>query len=158
SSTAAIRSALTARLERLRGEAGQLPFKEPDEEEDERYEGEQEEKAVGQSDQELLAGGGSTLEKLLKLPVKRGKKLDELLPLLDHISKESPPGKEDKVLIFTEYRKTQAYLVEELEKKHGRGSAVVIHGDMELQNKEDGEKTVEELWAPVAKEGAMEAC
>jgi ERCC4-related helicase len=157
SSTAAIRSALTARLDRLRGQCDKLPFNEDDEELDERYEGEHEEKAAEQSDRELLAGEVSTLEKLLKLKVERDRKLDELLPLIDHIAKESARGKEEKVLIFTEYRKTQAYLVEELEKKYGRGSVAVIHGDMKLERSEDAEKPVEALWAPFAKDGALEA-
>ena len=40
--------------------------------------------------------------------MKRDKKLDELVKLIDHIAEESSRGEREKVLIFTEYRQTQA--------------------------------------------------
>src|SRR5262249_25527629 len=41
----------------------------------------------------------------------------------------------EKILIFTEYRRTQDHLVEELEKTFGNGSVVVINGDMKLDQR-----------------------
>src|SRR5437773_422579 len=97
-------------------------------------------------DEEIAA-----LEQLLAMPVKRDKKLTELLGLTDHIATESGRGNQEKVLIFTEYRQTQRYLVTELEKKYGKGAVVVIHGGMKLERREDNECEMESLWAPFAK-------
>lgn len=160
SSTAAIRSALNGRLVRLRGDLSTLP--DQDEEDaadlyDERYEGEHEEQAVFQDDREILQGEIATLEALLAITVKDDKKLDELLRLIDLVERESPRGPEEKVLIFTEYRQTQHYLVTELERKYGQGSVVVIHGGMKLERREGAEQDLEALWAPFARDGAMVA-
>ena len=132
SSTAAIRSALQSRLVRLKGDVAELP---PDEEKepeffDERYEGEHEEEKAGLflSERELIEDEIATLERLLSNKVKRDKKLDELLTLIDHIAVESARSDEEKVLIFTEYRQTQAYLVSELEKKYGKARAMTMLG------------------------------
>src|SRR5262249_30430135 len=93
----------------------------------------------------------------LAMPVKRDKKADELLRLIDHIAQESPRGQEEKVLIFTEYRETQRYLVAELGKKCGRGTVVVIHGGMKLERREEAERELDALWSPVARDGALGA-
>lgn len=159
SSTEAIRHALAGRLARLRGELAVLSEREDDDEElfDERYEGEEEEQRVLYDDREILEGEIATLEALLAIKVKRDRKLDELLPIIDHIERESPRGSEEKVLIFTEYRETQSYLVRELEGRYGKGSAVVIHGGMKLERRGEAEQDIESIWAPFAKEGAMVA-
>ena len=124
SSTAAIRAALTGRLLRLQGQVAQLPLEQEDEPEpemfDDRFEGEREEDEAIRSDREILEGEIAALERLLAIKVKRDKKTDELLRLVDRIAEESARGIEEKVLIFTEYRQTQRFLVEELENKHGR--------------------------------------
>jgi SNF2 family DNA or RNA helicase len=158
SSTAAIRAALENRLKRLRGDLANLP-EEPEDPEwlDERFEGENEENKILWTDAELLQGEIANLEKLLALPVKRDKKRVELIGLIDHIEKESPRGREEKVLIFTEYRETQRYLVRELEEKYGRGSVVVIHGGMKLERLEENQQEIEAIWAPFAKDGAVDA-
>src|SRR3989441_4001075 len=159
SSTAAIRSALAKRLARLRGELATLP---PEDEDadllfDERYEGEKEEQDVLLDDREILEGEIQILEGLLVLPVERDHKLKELLQLVDHIGRESPRLKEEKVLIFTEYRETQAYLVEKLEQEYGKGSVVVIHGGMKLDRFGEAQQDVETIWAPFGKDGALVA-
>jgi ERCC4-related helicase len=159
SSTAAIRLALDRRLRRLRGDLEAMAEHDDDDGElvDERYEGEQEEQRVLYDDREILEGEIETLETLLAIKVKRDRKLDELLPLIDHIERESPRGIEEKVLIFTEYRETQCYLVRELEERYGKGSVVVIHGGMKLERRGEAEQDVESIWEPFAEDGALVA-
>ncbi|HXG65172.1 MAG TPA: helicase-related protein [Blastocatellia bacterium] len=159
SSTAAIRAALTGRLGRLRGDLADLaPHPEDDEFfYDERYEGEHDEQEILVDDAQILKDEIETLEELLSLKVKRDRKLDELLRLIEHIEGESLRGEEEKMLIFTEYRETQAYLVRELEARYGKGSVVVIHGGMKLERREEAEKDIEAVWEPFAREGALAA-
>lgn len=159
SSTAAIRSALSKRLHRLRGELDDAvtPPTEADEEmfRDDRYEGEQEEQQVLLTEGEILESEIQTLSEVLAIKVNRDKKTDELLRLTDHIADVAPRGIEEKVLIFTEYRETQQYLVRELETKYGKGCVVVIHGGMKLERREEADQDIESIWAPFAAQGAM---
>lgn len=160
SSTAAIRAALTGRLARLRGELAHLPVSTHEDDEDgffdERYEGEQNEQDILLDDRELMEDEIRRLENLLSLKVRRDKKLDELLGLIDHIEQESPRGAEEKVLIFTEYRETQRHLVRVLEERYGKGSVVVIHGGIKLDRLEEAEMETDAVWAPFAQSGALE--
>src|ERR1019366_5277319 len=39
---------------------------------------------------------------------------------------------------------------------YGKGSVVVIHGDMKLERQEDNQRDVQTLWAPFVKAGALE--
>ena len=112
------------------------------------------EESVLKDDREFLQGEVDTLEELIGMRVKRDRKLDELLGLTDHIACESPRRDQEKVLIFTEYRQTQRHLVEELEKKYGKGCAVVIHGSMKLERHEDYQQEPDTLWAPFGRDGA----
>ena len=158
SSTAAIKASLLARRERLQNQLADMPA--DNEEEtlfDERYEGEFEEQSVWRDDSEIIQDEMDTLDELASMQVRRDRKLDELLRLIEHISNESPLGRKEKVLIFTEYRKTQEYLVGELEAKYGKGSVVVIHGGMKLERKEESQQDVEVVWAPFARVGALGA-
>ncbi len=158
SSTAAIRAALTGRLLRLRGVLDGLPPDEAEPEDiDERYEGEVEERAALRGDREVVEGEIAVIERLLAQKVKRDRKLDELVGLIDHIAQESGRGAEEKVLIFTEYRETQRHLVDELEGRYGKGSVVVIHGGMKLERQGESEQDVQAVWAPFARDGALEA-
>ena len=159
SSTAAMKSALTKRLGRLKGQLADIPPHEEDEETllDERYEGENDERAVLKDDTAILNDEIERVESLLAMSVKRDKKLDELLRLTDHIARESPRAREEKVLIFTEYRETQCYIVRELEAKYSKGSVVVIHGDMKLERREEADMEAEAIWQPFAKDGALVA-
>jgi superfamily II DNA or RNA helicase len=131
SSFRAIYAALENRLARLQNKMADLP-EEEEEDADDRYQGEQEEKAVLKSDRELLQDELAVLQKLLSMRVEREKKADRLWELLQQVDVETPGA---KVLIFTEYRRTQAFLKEQLEKWYGSGSVVLIHGDMELEGK-----------------------
>src|SRR2546423_12636461 len=153
-----MRSALTKRLGRLRGELADLPEREEEDELffDERYEGEQEEQDVLLDDHQIREDEIEKLEQLLGLPVKEDKKLTKLLELVDQIETESARGAEEKVLIFTEYRETQNHLVRQLEEKYGKGSVVVIHGGMKLERSED-RQDIDTIWAPFANDGALVA-
>jgi superfamily II DNA or RNA helicase len=132
SSVRAIKAALNGRLVRLEEKLTQLPPEEEEEERDDRYFGEYEEKAALRSDRELLSDEIAVLKKLLAIPVKAERKIDRLCELLEQIDKETPGA---KVLIFTEYRRTQEFLQEQLESWYGAGSVVLINGDMELEGK-----------------------
>lgn len=137
SSLRAIKHALEGRLKRLKDKLGKLPPEE-EEDQDERYQGEIDEKeAVLKTDREILRDEIKVLKKLLDIPVEREKKIDRLRELLQQIDKETPGA---KVLIFTEYRRTQEFLKERLEdeKWYGPNSVVLINGDMELEGKTPG--------------------
>jgi superfamily II DNA or RNA helicase len=132
SSVCAIKNALEGRLVRLNEKLKRLPPEE-DEEQDERYQGEIDEKqAVLKTDREMIENEIGVLGRLLDIPVEREKKIDRLKELLLEVDKETPGA---KVLIFTEYRRTQEFLRERLEKWYGADSVAVINGDMELEGK-----------------------
>lgn len=132
SSARAIKHALEGRLKRLGEKLAKLP-QEEEEEQDERYEGEIDEKeAVLKTDREILQDEIKILKRLLAIPVERERKIDHLRELLQQIDKETPGA---KVLIFTEYRRTQEFLKERLEKWYGPNTVVLINGDMELEGK-----------------------
>lgn len=157
SSTAAIKAALVKRLKRLKGEIDAKTNADgaTHDDHDERFEGEYEESEALKHELDIMQFEVDTLEKLVELNVKHDHKLDELLKLVEIISDESPKREKEKILIFTEYRETQRYLVNELEKKYGKGSAVVIHGDMKLERKEENTQDIEFIWRPFVKEGAI---
>jgi SNF2 family DNA or RNA helicase len=159
SSTAAIRSALSKRLQRLRGEIEAMPEPtEADEEllRDDRFEGElEEERAALVTEEQILESEAQTLEELLALRVKRDKKMDELLNLIERIESEARRGIEEKVLIFTEYRETQQFIVRELEKRHGKGCVVVIHGGIKLDRREESGQDIDAIWQPFGADGAL---
>jgi superfamily II DNA or RNA helicase len=132
SSVCAIKSALDGRLTRLNEKLKKLPPEE-DEEQDERYQGEIDEKqAVLKTDREMIGNEISVLGKLLDISVPRERKIDRLRELLLEVDKETPGA---KVLIFTEYRRTQDFLKEQLERWYWANSVVLINGDMELEGK-----------------------
>jgi superfamily II DNA or RNA helicase len=132
SSLRAIRAALDVRLDRLEKKLGQLPAEEEEEDFDARYQGEQEERAALQSDREVLQGEISVLKNLLEMPIRREKKIDRLRELLKQIDQENPGT---RVLFFTEYRRTQEFLKQQLEEWYGNGTVVLINGDMKLEGK-----------------------
>jgi superfamily II DNA or RNA helicase len=132
SSFRAIKAALEGRLARLEKKVEELPEEEA-EDRDDRFEGENEEKdAVLKSDREILKDEIKQLRKLLAIPVTRERKIDSLRDLLKKIDTETPNA---KVLIFTEYRRTQEFLKERLEKWYGANTVALINGSMELEGK-----------------------
>jgi superfamily II DNA or RNA helicase len=133
SSLRAIESALQGRLNRLQERLDALPQEEEEEEEvDERYQGELDEKRVLKESREILRDEIAVLEKLLAISVKRERKIDRLRDLLKQVDKETPGA---KVLIFTEYRRTQEFLKNQLEEWYGADSVVLINGDMKLEGR-----------------------
>lgn len=134
SSLRAIRAALDVRLGRLQKKLDQLPPEEEEEDRDQRYLGEQEEREAFKSDRELLTDEIKVLKKLLGIEVSREKKIDRLKELLRQVDAENPGT---KVLIFTEYRRTQEFLKERLEQWYGSGTVVLINGDMKLEGRTD---------------------
>lgn len=130
SSLRAIRAALNVRLSRLQNRLDQLPPEEEEEDRDQRYLGEQEEREAFKSDRQLLKDEIEVLETLLAMDVSREKKIDRLKELLRQVDSENPGT---KVLIFTEYRRTQEFLKERLEQWYGNGTVVLINGDMKLE-------------------------
>ena len=159
SSTAAIKSALFKRLMRLKGEieTKSNASDKSDNEYDERFEGEFGESEALKHELDIMQFEVNTLQKLIDIKVKRDHKLDELLKLIDVINEESPNKDKEKILIFTEYRETQRYLVHELEEKQGKGSVVVIHGSMKLERREEHSQEIDSIWMPFAKDGALTA-
>lgn len=156
SSNAAIRSALEKRKHNLLNPK-KVQIKKENEFEDNRYEGELEEKNIDSNQQAIIDDEVNKLDKLLKINVKQDKKIDELFKLINWIDKESPKKEHEKVLIFTEYRKTQEHIVTHLENKYGKGAVAVIHGDMKLENKTDEHEDIGILRANYIKNGAMVA-
>ncbi len=132
SSLRAIRAALKVRLERLEKKLTQLPPEEEEEEADQRYLGEQEERAALKSDRELLKDEIAVLKSLLAMRISHEKKIDRLRDLLKQIDQQNPGT---RVLIFTEYRRTQEFLKEKLEEWYGAKTVVLINGDMKLEGK-----------------------
>lgn len=142
SSAHAIKAALYGRKMRLQDKYRRLPDAvdtlEPlFEQADERFEGEFEEKAAWRlkTEAEFVKDELKELERLIDMPVKQDRKLVELKELIGRVFIESEKGDKEKVLVFSEYRKTQDYLVEELEKSFGKGSVVIINGDMKLDQR-----------------------
>ena len=76
---------------------------------DERFEGEIEEQGALRDDRrDYWKTRSTSSNSSWRMNVKRDRKLDELLGLTDHIAKESGRGDQEKVLIFTEYRRDAA--------------------------------------------------
>ena len=142
SSTHAIKAALYGRKMRLQDKYQRLPDSVDSldplwDQADERFEGEFEEKAAWQlkTEDEFVKDELKELERLIAMPVKQDRKLVDLEKLIGRVFSESDKGDKEKILIFTEYRKTQSHLVEELEQDFGKGSAVIINGDMKLDQR-----------------------
>jgi len=157
SSSHAIKSALQTRKEKLLKPL-QKQENETDEFQDMRFQGENEAREIERNQQFIIENEIQMIERLLKMPVKNDKKMHELLRLIKQIDKEAPRKEKEKILIFTEYRKTQEYIVNELEKKYGKGSVVVIHGGMKLENILDEKEDINILWGELREKGAMQAC
>ncbi|RKX53777.1 MAG: hypothetical protein DRP50_05345, partial [Thermotoga sp.] len=156
SSVHAIKSALQTRKEKL---LKPLQKQENETEEfwDSRFQGENEAKEIEKNQQFIIENEIDMIDSLLKMSVNKDKKLDTLFRLIERIDKEAPRKEKEKILIFTEYRKTQEYIVSKLEKKYGKGSTTVIHGGMKLENTMDEKEEIDILWESLQKKGAMQA-
>lgn len=87
---------------------------------------EQEELLPGQSTVDLLSNEIQRIDELLQLAEEVGEET-KIVRLLEFVDKELPPR--EPLLLFTEYKATQALVVEALEARFGPGSSGFINGD-----------------------------
>lgn len=136
SSIAAIRSALMKRREKLLHVANQARLPPPvvqahDDDDTLDDEARAVEEALSKILVELMAGEIARLDELLALaePIKRERKI---IRLVDLIEGELPPN--EPVLLFTEYKATQALVVDALHARFGYGCCAFINGDEQLSD------------------------
>jgi superfamily II DNA or RNA helicase len=145
SSVAAAKSALRTRRERLHSTLADLVREVPEETMDERFEGEWDERqAPIRVSRALLADEIAWLDRLMAMPVPRERKAEKLRDLVARIHAESSRGPNEKVLIFTEFRKTQEFIVERLQRDHGPDCVTVIHGGLGLDGKREAQRAFRE--------------
>lgn len=144
SSIAAIRSALTKRRAKLADVAEQArvpspPISEQDDDETLDDRARADEEAWSKMLAELMEGEIARLDELLELakPIQQERKIERLV---DFIERELPSN--EPVLLFTEYKATQALVVDALHAKFGHGCCAFINGDERLEeiNKADGSR------------------
>lgn len=139
SSIAAIRSALLKRRDKLFEVAdnARATFSAPDRPETLDDSAVQEEAAAARLLVELMDGEIARLEELLDLakPIVHERKIERLVDLIE---KELPGG--EPVLLFTEYKATQALVVDALHARFGHGCCSFINGEGKLEDlaREDG--------------------
>jgi superfamily II DNA or RNA helicase len=136
SSIAAIRTALVRRRDKLaavairaRAPKPLLPLPSEDETLDERAEAD--EQAWDKVLAELMDGEVARIDELLELaePIVREQKIDRLVNLIDG---DLPPN--EPVLLFTEYKATQAMVVDALHARFGQSCCAFINGDDRLED------------------------
>ena len=138
SSIRALQLALTRRLARLTSEAASLGFLESLG--DERFAGEYEEARIGadQGAEEFFAGETERLKTLIeecRVACEEDVKMDAFLDQV--IAPIVQTNSEERVLIFTEYRGTQDYIVEQLSRRYGAHHVDVINGGMTVEERRD---------------------
>jgi len=148
SSIAAIHGALERRFSKILEEAAAVILSSKDHDmDDDRYEGEIEEELVEESEEneEFFDGEAEIIKKLLdksSLIMSRDSKLsafvDQIIPVVQQQQAE------EKILVFTEYRTTQRYLLEALSAKFGADKIQMIHGGMNYREREQAIQTFEE--------------
>lgn len=133
SSIAAIHNGLLNRLARLQGEAQNGRAIEDLDEQDRRYLGEWEEQLQTQA-KEFFDGEIDLLKELIE-ETDRLRADDRKLRLFLNqlVADILAKNEKEKVLIFTEYRTTQNYLKEAIERQFGEGSVDLINGSMPHQ-------------------------
>jgi len=135
SSIAAIHSALVCRYKRLLGEQTEINRVDA---EDERYEGEQEELRLAEKESvtPFFDHEKEMLAELIEL-AKEIKKDDlKLQSFLDQIVEQVlAQNKNEKLLIFTEYRKTLKWIYDALTLRFGENSVGTIHGGMSVKER-----------------------
>ena len=139
SSIAAIRSALIKRRDKLAevAERARAYADEAPEDEDLDSRAEREERTPYKVLAELMEGEVERLNELVELaePLQHEQKIKRLVDLIDG---EFPPN--EPVLLFTEYKATQALVVDALHEQFGHGCCAFINGDERLDQvkKADG--------------------
>jgi ERCC4-related helicase len=133
SSIAAIRSALVKRRDKLAAVAqnARASIATPEQPETLDDAAIQVENAAARLLVELMDGEVARLEELLALaePITHEQKIERLISLIDH---ELPEG--EPVLLFTEYKATQALVVDALHARFGHGCCAFINGDGKLDD------------------------
>jgi len=141
SSIAAIERALLRRMDRIRNasiDAG------PSSVDDDRFEGEFEEREVGDA-QEFFAGEMARIQGLLVLVQALRQDDRKLAAFLDRIiAPIRTRNAGERVLIFSEYRATQDYLRTALESRYGDGSVALINGSMNVDERREAIRLFEE--------------
>lgn len=140
SSAAAIHQALVRRLERLKAD-GEGPEAFPADLEfddvDERFVGEWEERLDGPNRQ-FFRGEMEMLQDLIersaRLKAQDSKSRIFIEALLDAILGANP---EEKIVIFTEYRATQAFIAQMLSSRFGNDSVSLLHGGQKFYEREE---------------------
>lgn len=144
SSIAAIRSALTKRRAKLADVAEQartpsVAITEGDDDETLDDRARADEEAWGKMLAELMEGEIARLDELLELaePIQHERKIERLVDLIEI---DLPTG--EPVLLFTEYKATQALVVDALHARFGHGCCGFINGDERLDEvtKADGSR------------------
>lgn len=144
SSIAAIRSALTKRRAKLADVAEQartpsVSITEGDDDETLDDRARADEEAWGKMLAELMEGEIARLDELLELaaPIQQERKIERLVDLIES---DLPTG--EPVLLFTEYKATQALVVDALHARFGHGCCGFINGDERLDEvtKADGSR------------------
>ena len=137
SSIAAIERSLRRRLAVLQESGEQLVRPASANGEDERFVGEQEETILYRDARPFFGGEIDLIEELIRKAqeVARADNKKHILmeKILPAILKENG---EEKVVIFTEYRGTQDYLVEMLKERFGNDKVAVLHGSMNRLERE----------------------
>lgn len=133
SSIAAIRDALIRRQERLRGEQDEVTRQQ----DDARFQGEAEEQAAGNTPATpFFHGEEALLQRLIDEAVelcKADTKLEAFMKgLVDGILAHHP---REKILIFTEYRSTLAWIQAAMARRFGDSAIVTIHGSMNMDER-----------------------
>lgn len=136
SSIRTLQLALSRRLSRLTSEAAAVRFLE--DLGDERFEGEYEEARVGvdEAREEFFTGETERLKTLIEECRVAGEEDDKMRAFLDQvIAPITRANSTERVLIFTEYRGTQDYIVEELSALYGADQVDVINGSMDVDER-----------------------
>lgn len=142
SSVAAIHNALVRRQARLRGEMSRLH----ESLEDERYQGEQEERAVqAESAVPFFDGEEEMLQELINEAAALKDQDIKLRAFMENlVGTVMAQNPKEKILIFTEYRSTQSWVLDALDQRFGMGAAVLIHGGMEMSERREAIASFEE--------------
>jgi len=143
SSIFSITNALRRRLQRLL--EGGADWVEPDEEQDYRYRGEQEERQA-QSASAFFPQEATRLVKLIQAGealIPSDTKLQQLFQNVIPTIRQK--ARHEKVVIFTEYRSTQDYLQKHLISQFGAASVVLIHGSMDTAERRESIRKFEEV-------------
>ncbi|NPA95272.1 MAG: DEAD/DEAH box helicase [Thermodesulfobacteria bacterium] len=143
SSIAAIKSALARRLERLKRRSENINeaeswtlFEEP---KDERFAGEGEEEAAAAVTpaSQFFAGEVELVTDLLEKAEGLADKDSKLKRLLDHVVPSILyMDKDNRIVIFTEYKSTQRWLAQALTARYGHSSVALINGEMDHKERE----------------------